>query len=36
MLSLGYSEIIYLVSNVFRIFAINLFLEVFFSLLYYQ
>ncbi|WP_313530478.1 ATP-binding protein [Anaerotignum sp.] len=31
MLSLGYSEIIYLVSNVFRIFAINLFLEVFFS-----
>ncbi|WP_352401218.1 GHKL domain-containing protein [Anaerotignum sp.] len=31
MLSLGYSEIIYLVSNVFRIFAINLFLDVFFA-----
>ena len=31
MLELGYSEVIYLASNVFRIFVINLFLEVFFS-----
>ncbi|WP_304508692.1 sensor histidine kinase [Anaerotignum sp.] len=31
MLVLDYSEVIYLISNVFRIFAINLFLEVFFS-----
>lgn len=31
MFVLGYSEIIYLISNAFRIFAINLFLEVFFS-----
>lgn len=30
MLVLDYSEVIYLISNAFRIFAINLFLEVFF------